>query len=167
MISRSAFCSLVVALPSLLFASQGLAQDPSATAAGEPESSGAFAPVGPPMEPPVRVEAGGHCIIDLRQAYVMAGTLAGALEIDYRILVHGPCEVPPVLGKYDEEWIAYGTFTGTIDGTAASGSVVYTAQVRAGGEVEGRMRFGAGLAGEVIVSGTFSEGRLSYHGRVR
>ena len=39
-------------------------------------------------------------MIDLKQAYDMSGTLSGSLEIDYRIPVYGPCEVPPVLGKY-------------------------------------------------------------------
>jgi hypothetical protein len=87
---------------------------------------------------PVRIDAGGSCVIDLKQAYDMSGTLSGSLEIDYRILVYGPCEVPPVLGKYDEEWIAHGRFTGAAFGSAASGTLTYTADV-AGGHVDGRI----------------------------
>jgi hypothetical protein len=104
--------------------------------------------------------------VDLRQAYDMSGTLSGLLTIDYRILVHGPCEVPPVIGKYEETWIAHGTFTGTSDGSAASGTLTYTARARSGGEVEGQIRLDGGLAGELAVSGNFADGKLSYHGRV-
>jgi len=53
----------------------------------------------------------------------MSGTLSGSLEIDYRILVHGPCEVPPAPGKHDGEWIAYGRFNVEADGLARSGTL--------------------------------------------
>lgn len=105
-------------------------------------------------------------MVELRQAYDISGTLSGSLEIDYRILVYGPCEVPPVIGKYDEEWVAHGTFTGTIDGSATSGSLTYTARVRAGGDVEGRILLGGGLNGKLAVSAIFGVGKLSYHGWV-
>ncbi|MEZ5066250.1 MAG: hypothetical protein R3B81_16100 [bacterium] len=106
-------------------------------------------------------------MVDLRQAYAVAGeALAGSFEMDYRILVHGPCENPPVLGKYDEEWIAHGTFVGTVDGVAASGTLIYTAQVRAGGDVDGRMSLTGDVAGELAVSGNFGDGRLSYSGEL-
>lgn len=165
MISRLTSCSFLVAVLSLLFASQSMAQDTSGQPRAE-KASGAFAPAGPPLGQPVRVDAGGSCVVDLRQAYDISGTLSGSLEIDYRILVYGPCEVPPVIGKYNEEWIAHGTFTGTVDGSAASGSLTYTAQVRAGGDVEGRILLVGGLNGELTVSGNFGDGKLSYHGRV-
>jgi len=150
----------------LLSASQSMAQDASGHTGGKTEASGIFAPAGPPLGEPARVDAGGNCVVDLREAYDISGALSGSLEIDYRILVYGPCEVPPVPGKYNEEWIAYGTFKGTIDGSAASGSFTYTARVRAGGDVEGRMLFGGGLDGELGVSGNFAHGKLSYKGRV-
>jgi len=142
-----------------------MAQDASEPTMGETEASGTFAPAGPPLEQPVRVDAGGSCVVDLRQVYDISGTLSGSLEIDYRIIVYGPCEVPPVLGKYDEEWIAHGIFRGTIDGSAASGNLTYTAQVRAGGDVEGRIVLGGGIHGELAVSGNFGDGELSYRGR--
>lgn len=167
MISRMTLCRFLVSVLSLLAASQGFAQDTSQPTLTETEADGTFAPAGPPLEPPVRVDAGGSCIVDLRQAYNISGTLSGSLEIDYRIIVHGPCEIPPILGKYDEEWIAHGVFTGTIDGAAASGSLTYTAQVRARGEVEGRIVFGGEIDGELAVSGKFDDGKLSYRGQVK
>jgi hypothetical protein len=166
MISRLTSCNLLLAALSLLVVSQSMAQDTSGQARGETEAAGTFAPAGPPLERPIRVDAGGNCVVDLRQAYDISGTLSGSLEIDYRILVYGPCEVPPVIGKHDEEWIAHGKFTGAIDGSAASGSLTYTAKVRAGGDVEGRILLGAGLDGEMAVSGNLGDGRLSYRGRV-
>lgn len=160
----------VVTALTLLWAPETIAQDSTDQAVHAvplPEASGTFAPAGPPPEPPRRVDAGGGCIVDLRQAYVVSGTLSGSLEVDYRIIVYGPCEVPPVIGKYDEAWIAHGTFTGTIDDAAASGSLFYTAQVRAGGDVEGRIVLGGGLTGELAVSGNFGDGKLSYRGWVK
>jgi len=50
--------------------------------------------------------------------------------------------------------------------SAASGSLTYTAQVRAGGDVEGRMVFRGGVDGELAVSGNLRDGRLSYHGQM-
>jgi len=166
LISRLISSSLLVVVLSLLPASQSIAQETSGQTRAETEASGAFVPAGPPLEQPVRVDAGGGCVVELKQAYEISGTLSGSLEIDYRILVHGPCEEPPVLGKYDEEWIAHGTFTGTIGDAAASGTLTYTAVVQAGGEVEGRMLLGGGLDGELAISGNFGNGELSYRGRV-
>lgn len=119
MISRTTLCSFLVSVPSLLFASQSMAQDPFEPTIGEIEASGTFAPAGPPLEQPVRVDAGGSCVIDLRQSYDISGTLSGSLEIDYRIIVYSPC-VTAAPGKYDEQWIAHGVFTGTIDGATTS-----------------------------------------------
>jgi hypothetical protein len=31
--------------------------------------SGSFMPIGPPSEPPTRIDAGGSCIVDVEQAY--------------------------------------------------------------------------------------------------
>lgn len=131
------------------------------------EASGTFAPKGPPLETPVRISAGGSCIVDIRQAYTISGTLSGSLEIDYRIIVFDPCEVPPVLGKYNESWIAYGTFTGTMIGSSTSGTLTYIAHVKAGGDVEGQMVFDDGLSGEISVKGNFSDGKLSYKGLLK
>ena len=163
-------CGLVAAIAVLAHAPAGLAQDSSEQAAGprrEFEARGTLAPLGPPTQPPVRVEAGGSCVVDLRQPYVVSGSLSGSLEIDFRILVNGPCEVPPAPGKYDEAWIAHGSFTGALRGSAASGTVLYTADVRAGGRVEGRVVLGGGIDGELAVSGNFADGRLSYLGWAR
>jgi hypothetical protein len=67
---------------------------------------------------------------------------------------------------FDEEWIAYGTFQGTVNGLAASGKLRYTARVRGGGDVEGRIVLGQGVNGELTVRGHFGDGRLSYTGHV-
>jgi hypothetical protein len=103
-------------------------------------------------------------VIDLKQAYDVSGTLSGSLKIDYRILVYGPCEVPPVLGKYDEEWIACGRFDVNADGSARSATLTCTARVRAGGEVEGQMVLRGGMNGVLAVSGSFADGKPSYRG---
>lgn len=103
-------------------------------------------------------------MVELRQSYAISGTLSGSMVIDYRILVAGPCGAP--LGTFDEEWIAHGKFCGTIDGSAASGSLSYVARVRAGGDVDGRIVLGQGLDGELRVHGVFGDGRLSYEGSV-
>lgn len=136
----------------------------SAAAVPGAEAAGTFAPAGPPAPAPVRIDAGGGCIVELSQEYAVSGTLSGTAQIDYRILVAGPCGSPP--GTFDEQWIAYGTFAGTVDGTAATGKLTYTARVRAGGAVDGRMAFGQGMRGELRIQGSFSAGALSYQGRV-
>ncbi|NIP82174.1 MAG: hypothetical protein GWM90_24310, partial [Gemmatimonadetes bacterium] len=92
------------------------------------------------------------------------GTLEGRLEVDYRIRVAGPCG--EAAGTYAEEWIARGTFTGTVHGEPAAGTLVYTAEVEAGGAVRGRIVFGDGVAGELEVTGEMADGRLSYDGSV-
>lgn len=151
---------LVVALGSR---NQDLADQPVASVQ-ENEVSGMFTPTGPPSVPPVRIEAGQSCIVDLKQSYNISGTLTGNLEIDYRILVEGPCGSPP--GTFDEEWIAYGKFSGSVNGSAANGNLSYTAQVKAGGDVEGQMVFGRGLEGRLLISGNFGDGKLFYRGQV-
>ena len=90
--------------------------------------------------------------------------MSGSLEIDFRILVNGPCGEPP--GKYNEEWIAFGLFRGTVDGMPKSGKFIYTANVKAGGDVEGKIIFGQGIDGELTVKGNFKDGKLSYNGEI-
>lgn len=135
--------------------------------AGGHKASGNFAPAGPPLAPPVRVDAGGHCIIDLQQPYTVSGTLSGALEVDFRILTYGPCPAgPPVPGTFDEVWIARGTFTGTFDGAKTTATLSYTASIRSGGDVKGTITFADGLSGTLRVRGNFADGALSDNGRV-
>lgn len=127
--------------------------------------SGAIKPDGPPLGAPVRIDAGKSCIIDVRQGYVVDGSLTGSFDIDYRILVAGPCGSPP--GTFDEQWIARGVFTGAVNGDAAEARFSYTATVKAGGKVNGRIVFGQGLGGTLRIEGSFAAGELSYSGRVR
>lgn len=127
--------------------------------------SGTFSPAGPPVAAPVRVDAGPTCIVDLSQRYEVGGDLTGRMEIDFRILVHGTCGAPA--GTYDEEWIAHGTFDGSLNRETASGSFVYTADVRSGGEVRGRMVFGGAIEGALTIVGNFSDEELSYSGALR
>ncbi len=130
-------------------------------------AEGTFAPSGPPVAPPKRVDAGGNCIVDLRQPYTVSGTLSGSFDIDYRILTYGPCPSgPPKPGTYAETWVAYGTFSGTYNGRAVSADFTYTAEVRRGGAVHGAIDLGGDLSGELTVTGSFSGGSLSYRGDV-
>jgi hypothetical protein len=149
--------SLIIVLL-LVVAWIGMGQD-------QTDLSGTIYPVGPPVDTPVGVDAGPNCIVDLTQRYEARGDLAGRMEIDFRILVQGPCGSPA--GTYDEEWIAYGTFDGSLNGEPASGSFVYTADIRSGGEVNGIMVFGGGLEGELSIGGEFSDGELDYSGALQ
>lgn len=137
---------------------------PTWDAGAKSEASGTIKPNGHPVNPPVRVEAGKDCIVDLTQPYTISGTLSGSLEINYRIIVHGPCGEPP--GTYNEEWIAYGTFTGNIKDTLAEGKFTYTAKVRESGNIDGEIVFGQGITGELKVKGNFKDGMLSYKGSI-
>ena len=125
-------------------------------------ASGTFAPAGPPIAPPVRTAAGGRCIVDIKQPYTISGALSGTLEIDYRILVDGPCGPPA--GTFDENWIAFGKFSGAVNGQNASAKFTYVAHVKAGGDVAGQIKLGEGLVGELGVRGDFGDGHLSYEG---
>jgi predicted esterase len=126
--------------------------------------SGIFSPDGPPSAPPRRIDAGQSCIVDLAQDYTVSGALSGAFTIDYRIKVDGPCGSPS--GTFDEEWIAYGKFSGSFNGNNTTSSFTYLAHVTAGGDVQGRMVFGNGLSGELAVTGNFADGKLSYEGKL-
>lgn len=130
--------------------------------AGQVPASGAIAPAGPPERSPVRVDAGGACVVDLVQVYTIDGTLTGALSIDYRILVAGPCGSPA--GTFDEEWIAHGTFSGTALGKEATAALLYTARVSAGGSVSGAITLRGGVEGRLEISGELADQRLSYRG---
>jgi len=129
------------------------------------EAAGEFFPSGPPQKKPKRIEAGKSCIVDLTQSYTISGILSGIIEFNYRILVKGPCGSTP--GTFDEEWIAYGKFTGNVNSTVTSGNMSYTAKVKAGGEVNGRIVLGQGLEGELQVNGNFKDGKLSYKGQIK
>lgn len=130
--------------------------------AAQADASGTIVPVGPAVGSPVRVDAGGACVVDLVQEYVIDGTLSGELSVDYRILVAGPCGFPA--GTYDEEWIAHGTFSGSAHGKGVDATLLYTAHVAEGGSVAGTMVFRGGVDGELEVVGDFADQRLSYRG---
>ena len=126
------------------------------------QAIGTLEPDGPPQQPPVRVDAGDGCVVDVRQTYNVKGTLSGSFDIDFRIMVHGPCGHP--IGTFAEEWIARGTFEGSVSGTGASARFTYSATVKAGGEVRGQIVLGQGLNGNLRVRGNFSDGQLAYDG---
>ena len=168
MIKNSILYSVLGVCISLLIINESAAQD-SITTSGEStndiEASGIFKSSGPPSGKPERIAAGKSCIVNLVQSYNISGTLTGTVELNYRILVKGPCGSPP--GIFDEEWIAYGTFKGKVNGVDASGNISYTANVKAGGEVDGHIDLGQGLEGNLRVYGNFKDGKLSYKGKVR
>lgn len=127
-------------------------------------ASGTIKPNGHPVTRPVRVESGKDCIVDLIQPYTISGTLSGSLEINYRIIVHGPCGEPA--GTYDEEWIAYGTFSGNIKGAPTEGKFTYVAKVRESGNIDGRIVFGQGIDAELQVKGNLKDDMLYYKGSI-
>ncbi len=159
-----AVAALVVSSSGGTIRSAPTASPPGATMTAH--ATGTFAPVGPPIEP-TRVDAGGHCVVDLRQRYDVSGTLEGSFLIDYRILTYGPCpEGPPRPGTYEETWIAHGTFTGTFGEREIPADFTYTARVHRGGAVEGSIELGGGLKGDLAVTGVMAERVLSYDGQV-
>jgi hypothetical protein len=127
-------------------------------------AKGKFQLDGPPKQQPVRIDAGQGCVVDVKQAYIVNGTLSGSFEIDFRILVFGPCGFP--LGTFAEEWIARGTFVGSVDGQATTARFTYTATVRRGGDVSGQIVLGQGLDGALRIRGSFSDGQLTYEGQL-
>lgn len=130
----------------------------------EIRATGTIQPDGPPQQEPVRVDAGAGCVVDVRQAYIVKGTLTGSFNIDFRILVRGPCGRP--LGTFAEEWIARGNFVGSLQGESATAKFTYTATVEPGGEVSGQIVLGQGLNGELRVRGSFADGELIYDGQI-
>lgn len=137
---------------------------PSLMSDSNREASGTIKPNGAPNEPPIRIEAGEACIVDLIQNYTVTGTLSGSFEINYRIIIHGPCTEPP--GTFDEEWIAYGTFSGMVNNKQADGKFTYIAEVRESGNIDGKIVFGQGITGELNIMGNFKDGKLSYQGTI-
>jgi hypothetical protein len=127
-------------------------------------ATGTFLPDGPPKQKPTRVDAGTGCVVDVRQAYIVKGTLAGSFNVDFRILVRGPCGRP--IGTFAEEWIARGEFAGSLQGESTSAKFIYTATVEPGGEVSGLIVLGQGLDGELRIRGNFSDGELTYDGQL-
>ena len=121
--------------------------------------TGKIIPAGPPLYPPIRVDAGDSCIVDVVLPYVISGSLQGTAVIDYRIDVKAPC-AEAVPGKFDETWIAHGTFTGS----PGDAGFVYTAEVKAGGKLKGEIVVGQGLNGWLKVSGSLADDHLEYRG---
>ena len=137
---------------------------PGANSASQIRATGLLQPDGPPQQLPVRVDAGKGCVVDVQQSYIVSGTLSGSFEVDFRILVLGPCGHP--LGTFAEEWIARGSFVGSLQGKAAAARFTYTATVEPGGEVTGLIVLGQGLDGELGIRGNFSDGELTYDGQL-
>ena len=154
-LSPGSACGVLLALAATL---------PSASGQGAPGEfvsleTGIIIPAGPPVAAPVRVDAGDSCIVDVVLPYVVAGSLEGTAEINYRIDVKGPC-AEAVPGRFDETWIARGIFRG-LPGDA---SFVYVADVKAGGKLKGELVLGQGLSGWLRVSGSLADDHLDYRG---
>ena len=166
-INRLLYYFIFIICMSLFMLNESVAQDSTTTSGlslSEIEASGTYMPSGPPSGKPERIAAGKSCIVNLVQSYNISGTLTGTMEFNYRILVKGSCGSPA--GTFDEEWIAYGTFKGKCNGVDASGNISYTANVKAGGNVDGQIDFGQGLEGSLLVYGSFKDGKLSYKGKL-
>ena len=127
--------------------------------------SGTIIPEGPPTSPPSRIDAGTDCIVDLVQLYQITGSLTGKMKLDYRIIVHGPCGSPA--GTYNEEWIAFGDFSGYQGEKSVTSRLSYTATVTHQGMVNGTITLGQGMSGTLTIRGQFNEGKLAYQGTIR
>lgn len=125
--------------------------------------SGTFKPAGPP-DHPVRTEVGDTCVVDLGQRYTIDGTITGTMQIDFRIFVAGPCGAPP--GTFEEHWIARGRYSVRVGESTREGPLVYLADVKAGGRVDGRLTLAEGVQGGLEVQGNFNEGVMRYRGRL-
>jgi len=150
-------CSAFLALPAELLSAS--AQERSLNLVSL--ERGVIVPAGPPLSPPVRVDSGDSCVIDIILPYIFDGSLQGVAEVNYRIDVKGPCaQAAP--GVFDETWIARGIFTGS----PGDASFVYTADVKAGGKIKGEIVLGQGLNGRLWVSGNLTGTQLDYRGFV-
>jgi len=88
------------------------------------------------------------------------------MRINFRIYVAGPCGSPP--GTYKEHWIAHGDYAVEVPGhERATGTLVYLADIAAGGDVEGTMTFAEDLRGSVSVRGNFEQREMNYRGDLR
>jgi hypothetical protein len=150
----------VVLIICAFLTTSGVAQ----TVTNKVEALGTFKPAGPP-DHPSRSQIGDCCVVDLRQGYTVDGKLSGAMQIDFRIFVAGPCGAPP--GTYDEHWIAYGRYSVDVEDRNREGPLVYLADVKAGGDVEGSMTFAGALKGTLSIRGNFREGVMHYQGNLR
>lgn len=128
------------------------------------DTVGTFRPTGQP-EQPRRVPIGDKCVIDLKQEYALDGALTGLMQVDFRIIVDGPCGVPP--GTHDEHWIAHGQYSVEVDDEGLAGSLTYLATVEAGGRVDGTIELVGGLNGLLEVRGSFTDGFMRYRGNLR
>lgn len=127
----------------------------SAQASTPEVASGTFA--APPPVPDRITTAGGNCFVELDDRFVLAGTLAGTLDLDFRLAFHGPCLAA------QGEFHAAGKFTGT----ATTGGVARTGTAEAvfngvftGPQAEGKLVLQrgdgglAGLHGVLVLTGT-------------
>ena len=123
--------------------------------------TGTFRPSAPP-EQPTRKKVGAECVVDLKQAYDVAGSLVGKMLIDFRIFVAGDCTMPP--GTFSEHWIAYGTYDVRTGDTQYIGDLTYLATVESGGLVDGTLTLAGQLSMKLNVKGNFKNGFMSYSG---
>lgn len=106
----------------------------------------------PPPVPDRIWTADGNCFVELDDRFVLAGPLAGTLELDLRLAFHGPCFASR------GEFHASGTFAGTATagGVARSGTAEAAFNgLFAAGRAEGTLVLhGSGIHAVVTLAGT-------------
>ena len=110
----------------------GAAADPAVQAAGSFVAAVDFATL-----TAAPAANGTHCELSVQGVLTFSGTLDGVAEGTTTAYVLAPCEdvvtSPP--GTYRDVFAFTGTFTGTVDGTAATGSLEYAGVSAPGGAI--------------------------------
>ena len=74
-------------------------------------------------------EVDGECLLPLQGTHVYSGDLEGTMNLDYRILLHGPCDPEAEIGDLDESWIVTGRFDGAVNGRTGAFDIFYIADI--------------------------------------
>lgn len=51
------------------------------------------------------------------------------MDLDYRILIHGPCNQDGQIGDQNESWIVNGRFDGAVDGRTGTFEIFYIVDI--------------------------------------
>lgn len=110
---------------------------PAPAAAAAP-ASGTFAiALDDPTSVLVESVRGGKCELTGASTLTLSGTLAGSTQGTSTVLIFAPCSeatnAPP--GTYFDHFTFEGTFSGTVHGAAATGTLTYSGVTQPGGDI--------------------------------
>jgi hypothetical protein len=137
--------------------------------ASQIEVTGTASFVGPPDERNVATRS-NTCHLEVHTSKQFEGTIEGMAPMVLNIVVNHFCDgMPP--DTYAHQWVASGTFTGTVDSVPGAFDFAYVAQIEAGGELNGKFIIIEGAGGLANLRGIINEtgpllGTTSYSGQL-